>query len=73
MIIDHDIEFKFLPTLKLIELLSTLQPDTFIWPNRVGNLTIFTREGDAFTMVGMIDFLFEGDLELFNEPSSSEE
>lgn len=67
MIIDDDISFKFLPTPKLIELLSTLPPDTFIWPNRVGNLTIFTREGDDFTMVGMIDFLFEGDLEMFTE------
>lgn len=66
MILGHDVEFKFLPTTKLIELLSTLSPDTFIWPNKVGNLTIFTREGQGICVLGFVDLLHDGEIEMFD-------
>ena len=65
MIIDHNVEFKFLPVSTLKSLLSEIPDDFIIWPNAVGNLSVFRRNDDDFDYVGIIDFLGDGDIDRF--------
>lgn len=57
MIINHDVCFKFLPVSTIKQLLSEIPDDYVIWPNAVGNLSVFRRIGDNFDYCGIIDFL----------------
>lgn len=51
---------KYLEVKRLIELLSTLDPDYRVHPNRVGNLAI-TDANDNY--LGFVDFLAKGEIE----------
>lgn len=52
---------KYLPVARLIELLSTLDPNYRVSPNRVGNLLIMNDDNEY---LGFVDFLLEGAVEL---------
>ena len=69
----NNINLKYLPVTKLIEILSTLPKDVIIWPNNVGNLSVLKQDGQEFELLGFIDFLFNGEFittkRLANEPS----
>ena len=53
---------KFLPTAKVIELLQSLPPDSFVHPNRVGNLLVY---GADMNELGFVDFNLDGEFESF--------
>lgn len=58
----NNINLKYLPVTKLIEILSTLPDDVNIWPNRVGNLTVFKPQDEQEPKyLGFIDFIGEGE------------
>jgi len=63
MIIGYDTFFKFLNTEKLINLLQTLPEGSVVSPNQVGNLAIYTIQGEEFTFIGYVAFLHEGEIE----------
>lgn len=66
-LIDGDIGFKFLSKKTLVKLLNELDDDVVLWPNNVGNLSIFKIKDEKFVVnVGQIDFLLEGEIEYVN-------
>jgi|GEM_PF-2573396 len=61
MIINNDINQKYLSKEKLIELINSLPEGSILIPNKVGNITIYDNENDC-NYSGYIDFLFEGEI-----------
>ena len=76
MIIGAEVEFKFLPKSRLIELLEQLPDNTVLHANAVGNLTFHKMadgeikdydENTRLNMLGYIDFLQEGEVCEFDD------
>jgi hypothetical protein len=56
----QDDNYKFLPVMRLIELLATLPADSRVMPNAVGNLLVLKSDGTS--PIAYIDFILGGEV-----------